>query len=223
MQHNTIARWELACTPARSHIHSIAPRGASERQHKMAKTPTKTAPAAKAPAKKAPAKKAAAALAGGEAKAKFSQAIEDAKAGAAALKSEAAAKAGAYREELSARSEDWAADAKDLAAQAKDRATELAKEGKSKTSDAISSLGKIVSDNVGTIDEKLGTRYGDYARTAARSMQETAAKIEAKELNELGDDAKEFVRKSPGLAVGLAAVAGFFLARLFRGGSSNES
>ena len=30
-------------------------------------------------------------------------------------------------------------------------------------------------------------------------------------------DAREMVRKSPGVAVGIAAVAGFLLARLFRG------
>lgn len=186
----------------------------------MAKTPTKTT--AKAPvAKKAPAKKPAPATT--EAKAKFAKAIEEAKAGASALTGEAKAKAGAYKEQLAAKSEDWAEDAKDLAAQAKDRAAELAKEGKAKTSDAIASLGKIVSENAPAIDEKLGTRYGDYARTAARSMQETAAKIEAKELGELGEDAKKFVREKPGLAIGIAAVAGFFLARLFRGGSSDEA
>jgi hypothetical protein len=33
----------------------------------------------------------------------------------------------------------------------------------------------------------------------------------------LGNDAREFVRKSPGTAVGLAALAGFLFARLFRG------
>lgn len=192
----------------------------------MAKTPSATTTAKKAPARKAAAKKAPArktAAASSQAKAKFSKAIEEAKAGAVALKGEASAKAGAYREQIAAKGGDWAEEAKDLAVQAKERAAELAKEGKAKTSDAISSLGRIVSDNAGTIDEKLGTRYGDYARTAARSMQETAAKIEAKELGELGDDAREFVRKSPGLAIGLAAVAGFFLARLFRGGSSDES
>lgn len=181
--------------------------------------------AKKAPAKKAPAKKApATAAANGttEAKAKFTRAIEEARAGAQALGKEAQAKAGAYKEQLAARSGDWVEEAKDVAGQAKVRAGELAKDGKAKTSDAIASLGKIVADNAGTIDEKLGTRYGDYARTAARTMQETAAKIEAKDLNELGEDAKEFVRKSPGLAIGIAAVAGFLLSRVFKGGSSND-
>jgi len=180
-----------------------------------AKTPKK------ATAAKKPAKAAAAAAAPADAKAKFSKAIEDARASAQALTQEAQAKAGAYKDQLAAKSGDWAAEAKDLAGQAKDRAGELANEGKAKTSDALSSLGKIVADNAGTIDEKLGARYGDYARTAARSMQETAAKIEAKDLNELGEDAKEFVRKSPGVAIGLAAVAGFLVARLLKGGSND--
>lgn len=185
----------------------------------MAKNTTATVKTAakKAPAKKAAAPKKEAAPAKADTKAKFAKAIEDAKASAQNLGKEAQAKAGEYRQQLAARSGDWAEDAKDLAGQAKDRATELAKEGKAKTSDAIANLGKIVADNAGTIDEKLGTRYGDYARTAARSMQETAAKIEAKDLNELGDDAKEFVRKSPGLAVGIAAAFGFLVARLFKG------
>jgi ElaB/YqjD/DUF883 family membrane-anchored ribosome-binding protein len=190
----------------------------------MATPPKKTAAKKPAAPKKAAATKpagGAAAAAVTPAKAKFAAAIDEARAGTKALRDEATAKAGAYREQLAAKSEDWVAEAKDLAGQAKDRAGTLAVDGKAKASDALSSIGQLVADNAGTIDEKLGTRYGDYARTAARSMQETAAKIEAKELGELGDDAKEFVRKSPGLAIGLAAVAGFLLSRLFKG-SSND-
>ena len=186
-----------------------------------AKTTARKSAAKAAPAAETAAETAAAENGTATSKAKFSKAIEEARAGAQALTQEAQAKAGAYKEQLAARSGDWAADAKDLAGQAKDRASELAIEGKAKTSDALASLGKIVADNAGTIDEKLGARYGDYARTAARSMQETAAKIEAKDLNELGEDAKEFVRKSPGVAIGLAAVAGFLVARLLKGGSND--
>ena len=196
----------------------------------MAETPAASATANKpAPAKKPAAtrkpaarKPAAKKVTPPDAKAKFAQAIDDARAGATLLSKEAQAKAGAYRDQLSAKSGDWVEEARTMADQAKGKAGELAQDGKARTSDAIANLGKIVSQNAGTIDAKLGTRYGDYARTAARSMQETAAKIDSKDLGELSDDAKEFVRKSPGLAVGIAAVAGFFLARLFRGGSSED-
>ena len=54
-----------------------------------------------------------------------------------------------------------------------------------------------------------------------RAMPELKAR--AKDLNELGDDAKQFVRKSPALALGIAAVAGFLVSRLFKGGSNNEA
>jgi len=152
-----------------------------------------------------------------EAKARFAKAVEEAKAGASALGKEAQDRAGAVREQIAGKSSDLLDDAKALGAQAKDKAATYADTGKAKASDALSGLGRIVADNAEAIDEKLGPKYGDYARSAARSMHEAAAKLDAKELGEIGDDAKEFVRKSPGLAVGLAAVVGFMLARLFKG------
>jgi ElaB/YqjD/DUF883 family membrane-anchored ribosome-binding protein len=146
------------------------------------------------------------------AKARFAKAIEEAKAGAAALGKEAQERADQYREKLSSQSGDWTS-------QAKEKATVYANEGKAKASGAISGLGKIVADNAGLIDEKVGPKYGEYARSAAQSIQDAAARLDAKELDELAEDAKEFVRQSPGLAVGMAAVAGFMLARMLRGSS----
>jgi ElaB/YqjD/DUF883 family membrane-anchored ribosome-binding protein len=190
----------------------------------MADTPSAEAPKPRKPAapRKPRATKAAtapvvAAEPGAEpAKAKFAKAIEDAKAGAEALRGEARARAGAYREQLGSKSEELVGEARALGDQAKEKATELAYEGKAKASSALVGLGQIVEENAPAIDEKLGPKYGDYARQAARAMNDTAAKIDAKDLNELGEDAKEFVRKSPGLAIGMAAAAGFLLSRLFK-------
>jgi ElaB/YqjD/DUF883 family membrane-anchored ribosome-binding protein len=144
------------------------------------------------------------------AKERFAKAIEEAKAGAAALGKEAQERADLYREKLSSSGGEWTA-------QAKEKATGYANDGKAKASEAIAGLGKLVADNAGMIDDKVGTKYGDYARSAAQSMQDAAARLDAKDLDELAEDAKEFVRKSPGMAVGIAAVAGFMLARMFRG------
>ena len=44
----------------------------------------------------------------------------------------------------------------------------------------------------------------------------------AVELAELGDDMKQFVRKSPGVAIGIAAVAGFAIAKMLSGGGSDD-
>jgi hypothetical protein len=144
-----------------------------------------------------------------EAKARFAKALEEAKGGAAALGGAAQDRAGVYVDQLASKSSD-------LVEAAKEKAAALAEDGKTRASGALSGLGKVVSDNAPVIDEKLGPQYGDYARTAARSIQDVAARIEAKDLNEIGDDVASFVRKSPGLAVGLAVVAGFMLSRLFK-------
>lgn len=173
-------------------------------------------PAARKPRAATVSKVSAAAAPRTVAKEKFSKALDEARSGAKALGQEVHDRTGAYREKLAGAGNDWAEEAKHLTGQAKERATELAIDGKARASDAISGLGKIVADNAATIDEKLGARYGDYARTAARTMQETAAKIESKDLDELGEDAKQFVRKSPGMAIGIAALFGFMLSRLFK-------
>jgi ElaB/YqjD/DUF883 family membrane-anchored ribosome-binding protein len=151
-----------------------------------------------------------------EAKKRFGRALEEAKAGAAALGKDARQRAEGYRTQAQARSEDWVDEAKAYTKQARVKGKELAVEGKSRASDAIASLGKVVADNAREIDERFGSQYGDYARTASRSLQETAARLDAKDIDQLGEDAREFVRKSPGLAIGLAAVAGYMVARIFR-------
>lgn len=188
----------------------------AETKAKGGSKPRKTA------AKKTTTKKAetAAAQDSSESKSHFSSAIEEAKAGAAALRAEAGEKAVAYRERARDRSGALVEDAKAFGGEAKVRAGELAEEGKHRASDAIASIGKAVGDTAETIDERFGEDYGDYARKASRSLQEASAKLDAKSMDELGEDTREFVRKSPGVALGIAAVAGFLVARLFRGGRS---
>lgn len=182
----------------------------------MATTATAKPKKSAAPKKPAAPRAKAAAAAPEPAKAKFARAMEEARAGAQQLGKEAQERAGAYREKASSTGSEWIEEAKVMGGQAKDRAYELANDGKTRASDAIFSLGKIVDENATVIDEKIGPKYGDYARNAAQTMQEAAKKLDARELGDLGEDAKEFVRKSPGLAIGIAAVAGFVLSRVLR-------
>lgn len=144
-----------------------------------------------------------------EAKSRFNAALEEARAGAVALGAEARERANAYRNQASSTGGDWAAEAKT-------KATELANDGKARASGALTSLSKVVADNAGTIEQNLGAKYADYARTASQKLQETGQALDQKSLDQLGEDAREFVRKSPGVAIGIAAAAGFLLARLFR-------
>ncbi len=151
-----------------------------------------------------------------EAKSRFNAAVSEAKAGAAALRAEATERAGVYREQATAKSKDLAAEARAYGDDAKVKGRDLATQGKGKVSEGLIALGQAVGDSAQTVDEKLGAKYGDYARTASRSLQDAATRLDAKSIDELGEDAREFVRKSPGTAVGIAAVVGFMLSRLFR-------
>jgi hypothetical protein len=153
----------------------------------------------------------------------FNKAIEDAKAGAAALKEQAIERGAVVREKVAETASDWSEQASQMAAQAKEKGIGLANQGKTKASEAIASVGTTIADNAGFIDEKLGVQYGDYVRGTAKSIKESAAKLEAKELSEIGDDVAEFVRKSPATALGIAAFSGFLVARMFRRSGSSDT
>ena len=99
---------------------------------------------------------------------------------------------------------------------AKAKGGELAVEGKHKASEALTSLSRVVAENAAKVDDNLGPKYGDHVRNAARGLQDAATHIDTKSYDELGDEAREFVRKNPGLSVGIAAFTGYVLARMFR-------
>ncbi len=152
-----------------------------------------------------------------EAKSRFNAAISEAKAGAAALKAEATERAGVYRDQAGRKSKDWATEAKAYGEDAKVRGKDLAVQGKGKVSEGLTALGQAVAESAHVVDEKLGAKYGDYARSASRNIHDAATRLDQKSVDELGEDARAFVRKSPGTAVGIAAVFGFLLSRLFSG------
>ena len=169
----------------------------------------------------AKAKAAPAAPAGVEvARSRFTAAVEEAKAGAAALTGEAKARAatltGTAKERAAAYAGDARAKGEGYAGEARAKAAELAVEGKAKAGEALVGLSRVVDENAPVIDEKLGQKYGDYARSASRSLQSTADKLNAKSVEELGEDAREYVRQNPGKSLGIAVVAGYLLSRLFR-------
>lgn len=109
----------------------------------------------------------------------------------------------------------------DLKDQAGAKAYDAANAGKGKAAEAVGGLAKLIEDTATTVDDKFGKQYGDYARSAASSVSGFATNLDSKELDELADSAREFVKKSPAVAVGAAAVVGFVLARLLKGSSKD--
>jgi len=150
------------------------------------------------------------------AKGHFAKAVEEAKAGAQALGKEAQERAGEMRDKLSQQTDDLAAKGREKGSEAKDMAYDYAVQGKTKATEGMQKFGKLVEDNAAMIDEKLGVQYGNYARSAAATISDTATRLDEKSIEDLGDDVRNFVREKPALAVGIAAGVGYMLARLFR-------
>lgn len=112
-------------------------------------------------------------------------------------------------------------DMNDFKAKATDSAKAAAEKGKERATEAVGSIGKLIRDSAATIDENVGKQYGDYARGAADAVDGFASKLDAKDVDALAEDARQFVRKSPAVAIGAAAAVGFVLARLFRSGGKD--
>ncbi|WP_176595555.1 MULTISPECIES: hypothetical protein [Sphingobium] len=112
---------------------------------------------------------------------------------------------------------DWKAHIDPLKDQASKTAKSAAGVAKDKTGSAMQSLAKLISDTAGTVDAKLGPQYGDYARQAAESVAGAAKTLDSKDVDQLMTEARDFVRKSPAVAIGAAAVVGFVLMRLAKG------
>lgn len=146
----------------------------------------------------------------------FSRAVDEALAGAKALGGEAQTRADEYKEKLYQKKDGLAGDAKIRTDEYKDKAFGAANDGKARASSALAGLGQLITDNAGTLDEKVGVKYGDYARGAAQSVQGMAARLDEKSIDELGEEAKEFVRTSPALALGIAAAAGYLIGRVLK-------
>lgn len=165
---------------------------------------------------------AAASSAGGD----FSESVELARAAAKSAAGVARAKVKGAADTAKARAQDKTADWKTQADQMRTQATQAAREAadsaKAKTGSAMQGLAKLITDTAETVDARLGPQYGDYARQAANAVAGAARTLDEKDIDQLLGEARDFVRKSPAVAIGAAAVAGYVLMRLAKG-SSDES
>ncbi|MES2095738.1 MAG: hypothetical protein V4459_03190 [Pseudomonadota bacterium] len=105
-----------------------------------------------------------------------------------------------------------------FASDAGEKAKGYAEDGKSRAGGALDELAKMLTDAAGTVDEKVGEQYGQYARSAADAVASFSESLKAKQVDDMIDDAREFVKKSPAVAIGTAAAIGFVLARLVKAG-----
>ena len=110
-----------------------------------------------------------------------------------------------------------------LSADAGDRIRSFADTGKEKAGGALDQLSQMIGDAAGQVDEKLGAQYGDYARQAAGAVSRLSDQVKGKDVDELLEDVRGFVKQSPGFAIGIAAALGFAAARLVQSGIDSNT
>ncbi|HYN46215.1 MAG TPA: hypothetical protein VES64_05950 [Allosphingosinicella sp.] len=105
-----------------------------------------------------------------------------------------------------------------LRGQAGGRIRGYADDGKSKATGLLDDFSLVIADAARSVDSKFGEDYGEYAHRAAGAVSSFADRMRTKSVDDIVDDTREFVRKSPGIAIGIAAVAGFALMRVIKSG-----
>jgi len=105
-----------------------------------------------------------------------------------------------------------------LRGQAGTRLRGFADDGKSKATGLLDDFSEVITDAARSVDQKFGEDYGEYAHRAAGAVSSFAERMRAKSVDDIVDDTRDFVRKSPAIAIGIAAVAGFALMRVVKTG-----
>lgn len=105
-----------------------------------------------------------------------------------------------------------------LRGQATDKLRTYADDGKGKATGLLEELAGVIDDAARSIDQRLGQEYGDYAHRASGAVSDFAGRFREKSVDDLVDETRELVRKSPGVAIAAAAVVGFALMRVVRTG-----
>ena len=114
-------------------------------------------------------------------------------------------------------------EAQNMFGKVKSGARDAAASGKDKATSALSEVSAMVGNVAGALDDKVGPQYGDYARKAADAVSGLADSLKSKDIDDLLEDARTFVRQRPAVAIGAAAALGFVLTRIVRAGDNKDA
>ena len=110
-----------------------------------------------------------------------------------------------------------------LRSEATSKARGFADDGKARATSLLDDFSEVIDEAAQAVERKFGSDYADYAHRASGAVSGLAEKVRAKTIDDLIDDTRDFVRKSPAIAIGIAAVAGFVLVRLIKTGLDDVS
>jgi len=105
-----------------------------------------------------------------------------------------------------------------LRGQAGEKLRAYADTGKGRTETLLDDLQEVINDAARAVEQRFGPEYADYGRKASSAVSSLNDKLRGKSVDDLLGDTRELVRKSPGVAMGVAALIGFALVRIAKTG-----
>lgn len=100
-----------------------------------------------------------------------------------------------------------------LASEAGSKAREAANEGKTKAASTLSQLAQSTRDAGRQFEGTEAAPLTGYVDSAADGIENFARTLDKKTVDDIVDDVREMVRRSPAIAIGAAAFVGFAISR----------
>lgn len=107
-----------------------------------------------------------------------------------------------------------------LRGQATDRARSAAEQGKVRATETLDGFARAVHEAAGNLEQQVNPQLAQYAHRAADALDSFSESLRNKSVDELLDEARDFARRSPAVAIGAAVAVGFALSRFLKATSS---
>ena len=109
-----------------------------------------------------------------------------------------------------------------LKGEAGSKARSAAEEGKTKAAETLTSVSRATREAAEKMKGSQAEPFAGYVESAAESIDRFADRMRSRSVDDLVDDVREMVRRSPVLVIGIAAAAGFVLSRFLRASSRRD-
>jgi ElaB/YqjD/DUF883 family membrane-anchored ribosome-binding protein len=109
-----------------------------------------------------------------------------------------------------------------LKSEAGGKARSAAEEGKTKAAETLQSVSRATREAAEKLRGSQAEPFAGYVESAADSIDSFAERMRTKSVDDLVDDMREMVRRSPVIMIGIAAAAGFLLSRFLRASSHRD-
>ncbi|MBB4630520.1 hypothetical protein [Sphingosinicella soli] len=115
------------------------------------------------------------------------------------------------------------AEAGKLKSEASTKARSAAEEGKTRAAETLGSVSHATREAADKLKGTQAEPLANIINSAADSVESFAQRMREKSVDDIIDDTREMVRRSPVLVIAAAAAAGFIISRFFKASRSNDN